>query len=210
MANLLDNPKSCKELGVPENMAAHVLRTTVRGESLVMNRMMKVVLSGGFCLIVAGLPVGAAEPGARLPVETTPAMDRDRIFPRDFGVTLPDGTTALQWETPVRYSRTYYVDQNHPQASDAGEGTAQYPFRTISHAAQVVQTGERVFVKAGIYREEVQPLRGGNGPEKMITFEAEPGHTVIINQVRDNLWEIRLILQRLRPFLSATSPSSRP
>ncbi len=23
MANLLDNPKSCKELGVPENMAAH-------------------------------------------------------------------------------------------------------------------------------------------------------------------------------------------
>ena len=26
MANLLDNPKSCKELGVPENMAAHLRR----------------------------------------------------------------------------------------------------------------------------------------------------------------------------------------
>ncbi|PIY44868.1 MAG: hypothetical protein COZ06_19585, partial [Armatimonadetes bacterium CG_4_10_14_3_um_filter_66_18] len=73
-----------------------------------------------------------------------------------------------------------YVDQSNPQASDAGEGTAQQPFQTINRAARAVTAGERVLVKAGIYREEVQLLRGGEGPDRMVSFEAKPGHAVII------------------------------
>ena len=143
-------------------------------------RMMKLLLSGWFCLIVAGLSAGAAEPGAGVPEQAASAMDPDGLFPRDAGITLPNGKPAPQWEVPAKPSRTYYVDQNHPQASDAGEGTADRPFRTINRAAQAVQAGQRVLVKPGIYREHVQPLHGGTGHDNMVTFEGEPGHEVII------------------------------
>ena len=146
---------------------------------------------GGFCLLLPGLALGAAAPEARRPMQARFETDPEGVFPREAGLSLPDGTRLAVWETPAKHSRTYYVDQNHPQASDSGEGTEQRPFRTINRAAQVVKAGERVFVKAGIYREEVQPLHGGEGPDKMVTFEAEPGHKVSIRGscVLPRTWE---------------------
>ena len=140
-----------------------------------MNRLLKAILLSGFLLAAEGFASGAG-----LPPGPKPSTDPDHIFPRDAGITLPDGTVAASWDAPPAYSRTYYVDQHHPRASDANDGTAQHPFRTINGAAQVVQAGERVLVKAGIYREDVQPLRGGDGPSRMVTFEAEAGQTVVV------------------------------
>ena len=68
-------------------------------------------------------------------------------------VLLPDGTPFLSWSDLTRYTRTYHVSQNNPQASDENDGTAERPFRTINHAAQVVKPGERVWIHTGIYRE---------------------------------------------------------
>lgn len=76
-------------------------------------------------------------------------------------------------------SRTWVVDQHHPEASDEGTGTATQPFKTISRAATLATPGDTVWVKAGVYRERVTPARGGE-PHRPITYQAAPGETVIV------------------------------
>jgi hypothetical protein len=93
---------------------------------------------------------------------------------------LPDGSEFKTWEVPLESSRTYHVDQSHPQASDNNSGTKDSPFKTINRAAQVLQPGERVLVATGVYRECVRPLRGGSDPEHMISYEAAPEARVVI------------------------------
>lgn len=93
---------------------------------------------------------------------------------------LPDGTEYVSWEQPLKFSKTYFVDNNAAQADDSGPGTREKPFRTINKAAQVLQPGERVVIASGVYRECVRPLRGGSSPERMISYEAAPGANVFI------------------------------
>ena len=93
---------------------------------------------------------------------------------------LPDGKEYISWEVPVSYSKTYYVDNGNPDASDKNEGTQEHPFLTIGKAAEVLQPGERVIISSGVYREQVRPLQGGNGADKMISYEAAPGAKVVI------------------------------
>jgi hypothetical protein len=95
-------------------------------------------------------------------------------------VRLPDGTHFVFWEQPLSFAKTYFVDGNSPNSSDEGPGTQAQPFRTISKAAEVLEPGERVVIASGIYRECVRPARGGTGPDKMISYEAAPGATVIV------------------------------
>jgi hypothetical protein len=99
-------------------------------------------------------------------------------------VYLPDGQEFKTWEKPLVFARTYYVNQAHPDASDDNPGTQDRPFRTINRAAQVLRPGERVVVAAGGYRERVSPARGGDGPERMIGYEAAPGAEVILSGSR--------------------------
>ena len=93
---------------------------------------------------------------------------------------LPDGKEYTSWEVPVTYSKTYYVDNGNPNASDKNEGTKEQPFLTISKAAEVLQPGERVVINSGVYREQVRPLQGGSGADKMISYEAASGAKVIV------------------------------
>jgi hypothetical protein len=99
---------------------------------------------------------------------------------RAVAARLPDGTEFPSWERPLQFSKTYYVDGSSPAADDAGPGTRERPFRTIGKAADVLQAGERVVIAAGIYREVVRPSRGGDGPDRMISYEAAEGAKVII------------------------------
>ncbi len=94
--------------------------------------------------------------------------------------TLPDGTEFPMWEQPLKFTKTYYVDAQAGKADDAGPGSQERPFKTVNHAAQVLQPGERVVIAAGVYREFVQPARGGTGPEAMISYEAAPGAKVVL------------------------------
>ncbi len=93
---------------------------------------------------------------------------------------LPDGTNFVFWEQPLKFSKTYYVDANSSASSDEGAGTQEHPFRTISKAAEILQPGERVVIASGEYRECIRPARGGTGPDKMISYEAAPGATVVV------------------------------
>ena len=104
---------------------------------------------------------------------------------------LPDGTSYAPWEQPLKFSKTYYVDNNNAKADDNGPGTSARPFRTISKAAQILQPGERVVIASGTYRECVRPVRGGTGPSQMISYEAAPGAKVFIkgSEVLKDGWQ---------------------
>jgi hypothetical protein len=93
---------------------------------------------------------------------------------------LPSGKRFARWEPVLKFTHTYHVDCAHPAASDRNPGTLKRPFKTIGRAAEALRPGERVVVAAGIYRERVVPLRGGTSPERMISYQAAPGATVIV------------------------------
>ena len=97
-----------------------------------MNPIRKVV---GVHLLLAAWLVA---PCTGLPGEPLPMHSLEP------SVMLPDGTEFKTWEQPLRFDRTYYVDQAHPNASDANPGSSERPFATINRAAQILQPGERV------------------------------------------------------------------
>jgi len=100
------------------------------------------------------------------------------------GVLLPDGQVFTSWEVPLKFTKTYYVDNQNPKASDMNEGTKNAPFLTINKAAQILQPGERVVILEGEYREQIIPQFGGLSPEKMISYEAAPGAKVTVKGSR--------------------------
>ena len=93
---------------------------------------------------------------------------------------LPDGTEFQFWEQPLQFSKTYYVDCNSAKRDDNGPGTIDQPFCTIGKAAEILQSGERVVIASGVYRECIRPARGGTGPDQVISYEAAPGAKVIV------------------------------
>ncbi len=67
-----------------------------------------------------------------------------------------------------------------PEGSDAADGSAASPWRTISHAvSQDVGPGDVIVVRPGTYVEQVWMWRGG-GPEGQLTLRSEvPGEALI-------------------------------
>jgi hypothetical protein len=80
---------------------------------------------------------------------------------------------------------TYYVDQNHPNASDSNPGTEAFPWRTPNKAAQMMVAGDTVLIKEGSYfvgsgdwyLPALNPSNSGT-PGNPIIFRAYPGHSV--------------------------------
>jgi len=95
-------------------------------------------------------------------------------------VRLPDGTEFPFWADKTKYATTYHVACEDPGASDDNPGTRRKPFRSIGRAAELLQPGERVVVHEGLYREVVRPARGGEGPDRMISYEAARGQEVVV------------------------------
>lgn len=78
------------------------------------------------------------------------------------------------------YGAVYVVDMQNPRASDDNPGTSELPFKTINKSAQIVEPGDIVIVKRGIYREHIRLSRSGK-PGAPITFLADPPHSVIVS-----------------------------
>jgi len=85
---------------------------------------------------------------------------------------------------------TYYVDQDNPSADDSNPGTEALPFSTIQAAADIVDPGDTVLIKAGTYQNQLsycvgatcnlvsisRPGTSGN----VITFRPYQSDTVIL------------------------------
>ena len=95
-------------------------------------------------------------------------------------------------------AREYHVAVG---GDDGNEGSVTNPFRTIQHAATLAKPGDVVTVHQGIYRERVNPLRGGLSDRKRIIYQSALGEQVEIKgsevvtnwvKVRDNVWQVTL------------------
>jgi alpha-L-arabinofuranosidase len=96
------------------------------------------------------------------------------------------------------HATTFYVATN---GRDVNRGTDASPLRTIQHAADLAQPGDRIIVHEGIYRERVSPPRGGTSDVKRIVFEAAPGERPVITgaepvrnwvKVQQDVWKVTL------------------
>lgn len=63
---------------------------------------------------------------------------------------------------------------------DRNSGKQGSPFRTISRAADAAESGDRVIVHEGTYREWVKPRRGGRSAQERIEYQAAAGEKVVI------------------------------
>jgi alpha-N-arabinofuranosidase len=64
--------------------------------------------------------------------------------------------------------------------NDSNPGTRESPFRTIQHAADLAQPGDVITVHQGVYRERINPPRGGRSDRQRIVYQAVPGESVAI------------------------------
>ena len=63
---------------------------------------------------------------------------------------------------------------------DTADGSDASPLRTIQAAASRAMPGDVITVRGGIYRERVDPPRGGESDAKRIIYQAAPGAKVAI------------------------------
>ena len=93
-------------------------------------------------------------------------------------VALKIKTTKIYPQVPEQISSTtHYVAMN---GNDNNSGTESQPWRTISKAARIAKAGDTVYVKEGVYNEQVWVENSGSS-NKWITFAAYPGQSVTID-----------------------------
>ncbi len=177
---------------------------TVRGYALMRSNTYDVILLGGQCYIAEGLAekqlldeevliyrngqtYGAVRYFAELIGDTVGYNEGMVVIDNKYTVedALAPGTlnnyikeTLAPFKVEAIEGQTYYVDQNHPAASDEKFGTEEEPFKTISRAAEEAEAGDTVIVKDGVYRETLKPKNSGT-PNAPITFRAEGANVVI-------------------------------
>jgi len=74
------------------------------------------------------------------------------------------------------HAGTFYVDRNHPVASDTNAGGEAFPWKSIVHAAEVARAGDTVLIKAGIYQDGDVTVANSGAPGREIIFADYQGH----------------------------------
>ncbi|MGB9434875.1 MAG: putative Ig domain-containing protein, partial [Candidatus Acidiferrum sp.] len=72
----------------------------------------------------------------------------------------------------------FYVSTS---GSDSNAGTILSPWKTIQHAADSVQAGDTVYVRAGTYNESVTIAVSGSTTAGSVIFQNYPGETAIVD-----------------------------
>lgn len=89
------------------------------------------------------------------------------------------GVSGLTKKAETPAGLVYVVDQRHPRADDHNPGTPDAPLKTIGRAAAMVQAGDRVVIRSGVYREKVTVEKSGT-PQKPIRFVADLAANVVV------------------------------
>ena len=88
--------------------------------------------------------------------------------------------TISTQEMPCSYDTVIHVNPAHKMSADNNDGSSEAPLKTISEAARRAVAGTKVVIHQGTYRECVRPQAGGEGPEKMVLYEAAGDGDVVI------------------------------
>jgi len=92
----------------------------------------------------------------------------------------------------------YHVSVN---GNDANDGSKSRPFKTISAAALRAQPGDVITVHEGVYRERINPPRGGESDARRIVYQAARGEKVEIKgseviknweKIGNDTWKVTL------------------
>jgi alpha-N-arabinofuranosidase len=106
----------------------------------------------------------------------------------------------------VASAREYHVSVS---GNNLHEGTAAKPLQTISAAVRLAQPGDVITVHEGVYRERINPLRGGKSDHKRIVYQAALGEKVIIKgsevikkwqKVKNDTWKVSIPNSFFRGF----------
>ena len=85
--------------------------------------------------------------------------------------------------------------------NDSNRGTKRAALRTIQHAADLAQPGDVITVHEGVYRERIDPPRGGTSEKRRIVYQAAPGEKVEVKgseqvkgwtKVQEEVWKVTL------------------
>lgn len=107
------------------------------------------------------------------------------------------GCAAPPAET-VKAGKEYHVSL---KGNDANDGSKSGPLRTISAAALRAQPGDIITVHEGVYRERINPPRGGESDQRRIIYQAAAREKVVIKgsevvkgweKVQDDTWKVSL------------------
>jgi len=107
-------------------------------------------------------------------------------------------TWLAMMAAPPAGAAEYHVSA---RGKDAHDGSASKPLRTIQAAAEKAQPGDTIIVHEGVYRERVNPPRGGESDARRIVYQAAPGEKVVIKgseivkdwqKVGDGVWKVAL------------------
>ena len=121
--------------------------------------------------VLAFLLTACSSPGATSPIPRTPWVRVEAATNTPSSLSSPPASGA------------FYVS---PNGDDAGPGTTTQPWRTLQHAADRLDAGQTVYVRAGTYQESVTLTRSG-APTRPITFAAVPGQTVFLDGSKRSL-----------------------
>jgi alpha-N-arabinofuranosidase len=98
----------------------------------------------------------------------------------------------------VLYAKEYHVAKT---GADTNNGSKTQPFLSIQKAAEAAQPGDIITVHEGIYREEINPSRGGTSEDKRIVYRAASGENVEIRgsevvknwtKETDGVWKVEV------------------
>jgi hypothetical protein len=89
----------------------------------------------------------------------------------------PAHGAALPPRLPPSTGQTFYIATT---GSDSNPGTLEAPWRTVQHALDVLQPGQRALVRAGTYAESLSVSRAGT-PTAPITIENYSGERPLVN-----------------------------
>lgn len=71
----------------------------------------------------------------------------------------------------------FHVSAN---GKDSNSGSRTAPLRTIQRGAELAKPGDVITVHQGVYRERINPPRGGESDTKRIVYQAARGENVEI------------------------------
>lgn len=96
-----------------------------------------------------------------------------------FGIfsSCSDNNSGITEDASAGNGKDYHVAKS---GDDKNEGSSSSPLLTIQAAAKLAQPGDRITVHRGVYRERVNPPRGGSSDDKRIFYQAAHGETVTI------------------------------
>lgn len=124
-------------------------------------------------------------------------------------MTTSNLTIVLLLAAGFAQATEYHVAKN---GHDEHPGSKQEPFLTIQRAADLAQPGDVIAVHEGVYRERVNPPRGGTSEGMRITYQAAHGEDVVIKgsevvkgweKIQDDVWKVVLpnsVFGNLNPY----------